>query len=140
MRASARDAFLRAAAGYADTERQLASTGDRRLRGETALALAGVEYHNLQDWAQAAQWARTAAELLGDEDPYRRARAQALEAAAWIELAPSAAISTGPGAPGSGHLGRARQQFAGAHGVSPAARGDLRRGAADGERHHDVPV
>jgi len=109
--ASARDAFLRAAAGYADTERQLASTGDRRLRGETALALAGVEYHNLQDWAQAAQWARTAADLLGDEDPYRRARAQTLEAAAWIELGPSAAISTGPASPRSGHLGRARQQF-----------------------------
>jgi CHAT domain-containing protein/tetratricopeptide (TPR) repeat protein len=108
--ASARDAFLRAAAGYADTERQLASTGDRRLRGETALALAGVDYHNLQDWTQAAQWARTAADLLGDEDPYRRARAQALEAAAWIELGPSAAISTGAGAPGSGLIGRARQQ------------------------------
>ena len=101
--ASARGAFLQAAAGYADTERQLATTGDHRLRGETALALAGVEYFNLQDWAQAAQWARTAAELLGDEDPYRRARAQALEAAAWIELGPSVAISTGPGATGSGH-------------------------------------
>jgi len=44
-----------------------------------------VEGHALQDWVQAANWAQSAATSLGPEDPYRRARADALLAAAWIE-------------------------------------------------------
>src|SRR5438045_8892811 len=87
---SARYAFLRAAQGYSAAERELATSADRPLRAQTALALAGVEYFDLQDWAKTADWAKAAAELLGSDDPYRRARADALVAAAWIELGSSA--------------------------------------------------
>src|SRR6266853_715253 len=80
---SARDTFLRAAEGYSAAERALATSADRALRGQTALALAGVEYLDLQDWAKTADWAKAAAEMLGTGDPYRRARAEALAAAAW---------------------------------------------------------
>jgi CHAT domain-containing protein len=87
---SARDAYQRAADGYTSAERALAGTGDQQLRGETQLALAGVAYFDLQHWASAADWAKAAAETLGSNDPYRRARADALRAAAWIEMGRSA--------------------------------------------------
>jgi CHAT domain-containing protein len=87
---SARDTFLRAAAGYLAAERALSSPADQRLRGEAALAVAGVEYVDLQDWAKAAEWAQVAAGLLRSDDPYRRARADALLAAAWMEIGATA--------------------------------------------------
>jgi CHAT domain-containing protein len=94
---SARDAFLRAAEGYSAAERALATSSDRPLRGQTALALAGVEYLDLQDWAKTAEWAKAAAELLGNDDPYRRARARALAVAAWIEIGSAAPAGPVPG-------------------------------------------
>src|SRR2546421_7034825 len=87
---SARDSFLRAAEGYSAAERALATSADQPLRGQTALALAAVQYFDLQDWAKTADWAKAAAEMLGPDDPYRRARAEALAAAAWIEIGSSA--------------------------------------------------
>jgi len=87
---SARDAFLRAAEGYSAAERALATSADQPLRGQTALALAAVEYFDLQDWAKTADWAKAAAETLGTGDPYRQARAEALAAAAWMEIGSSA--------------------------------------------------
>ena len=89
---SARDAFLRAAEEYSAAERALATSADQPLRGQTALALAGVEYFGLQDWAKTADWGKAAAEMLGGDDPYRRARAEALAAAAWIEIGSSAPV------------------------------------------------
>ena len=112
--ASARDAFLRAAQGYLSAERALAAPADRALRGQTALALAGVEYFDLQDWAKTAEWAKAAAELLGNEDPYRRARADALLAAAWIEIgsaAPAGRAVPGYGVRSSELLARARTEL-----------------------------
>ena len=82
---TARDTFLRAAAGYLTAERALDSPADRQLRGEAVLALAGIEYFGLQEWAKAAEWAETAADLLLPYDPYRSALADALLAEAWIE-------------------------------------------------------
>ena len=87
---SARDAFLRAAEAYSAAERALATSADQPLRGQTALALAALEYFDLQDWTKTADGARAAAEILGTDDPYRRARADALAAAAWIEIGSSA--------------------------------------------------
>ena len=113
-RGDARAAFLRAAEGYAATVNALTAPADRLLSGQTALALAGVEYFDLQEWAKAAEWAKTAAEVLGTEDPYRRARADALAAAAWIEIGSAAqAGSAVPkyGVPGSELLVRARKQL-----------------------------
>jgi CHAT domain-containing protein/tetratricopeptide (TPR) repeat protein len=97
--ASARDKFLQAAAEYGAAESALTPPADRGLRGEAALALAGVEYFDLQDWAHAAQWAEKAAGLLRSDDPYRAARAEGLLAASWIEIlrTPSAQ----PPAPGN---------------------------------------
>src|SRR5207237_9773675 len=96
----ARAAFLRAAEGYAAAVSALTSPADRPLRGETALALAGVEYFDLQDWAKAAEWAEAASEALGPGDSYRQARAEALAAAAWIEL--GSAAPAGRPVPGYG--------------------------------------
>src|SRR5205807_9484714 len=45
---------------------------------------------DLQDWAKTAEWAKVAAETLGSDDPYRRARAEALAAAAWMEIGATA--------------------------------------------------
>ena len=84
---SAREAYRRAAQGYLAAEVLLDDPADAQLRAEAALALAGVRYFDLQDWAASAQWAVTAGGLFGSHDPYRRARAQALAAAAWIEMA-----------------------------------------------------
>jgi CHAT domain-containing protein/tetratricopeptide (TPR) repeat protein len=87
---SARDAYLRAAQAYSSAERALVAAADRPLRGQTQLARAAVEYYELQDWAKTAEWAQAAAATLGHDDPYRRARAQALLAAAWLEIGESA--------------------------------------------------
>jgi CHAT domain-containing protein len=92
---SAREAFLRAAQAYSAAEQALRASGDQPLRGQTALALAGVEYLDLQDWTRAADWAQAAASTLGPEDPYRRARAEALLAAAWIEMGSTAGANAG---------------------------------------------
>ncbi|MBV8909398.1 MAG: tetratricopeptide repeat protein, partial [Gammaproteobacteria bacterium] len=96
--ARTRDVFLKAAAGYEAAEGALRPAADRRLRGEAALAVAAVEYSGLQDWAKAAQWAEKAAGLLEPDDPYRRARAEGLLAASWIEILQTP--SAGPPVPG----------------------------------------
>ena len=97
--ASARDTYLRALDEYAAAERSLTAPGDRELRGQVQLALAGINYYDLPDWTQAADWASVAAETLKSGDPYRRARAEELEAAAWIEIGKS----TAAGPTGSNH-------------------------------------
>lgn len=82
----ARAAFLRAAEEYGAAERITAAVQDHVLGGQAALAVAGVDYSDLQDWPHAAEWAQTAATSFGGEDPYRRARAEALRATAWMEI------------------------------------------------------
>ncbi|HYL01757.1 MAG TPA: CHAT domain-containing tetratricopeptide repeat protein [Steroidobacteraceae bacterium] len=111
---SARDAFLRAAGGYATAERALTAPGDRKLRGEVQLALAGVEYLDLQDWARAADWASAAAGTLKSDDPYRSARAEALLAEAWVEIGrgtPAGQAVAGLDTRPSDLLTRARRTF-----------------------------
>lgn len=83
---TAREAYLRAAEEYATAQATLGGTGDATLRAELALAIAGVRYFDLQDWRGSAQWATEAGKLF-EHDAYRRARAEALAAAAWIEIA-----------------------------------------------------
>jgi CHAT domain-containing protein len=97
---TARAAYLKAADEYQAAERLLDTPGDASLRGEAALALAGVRYFDLQDWRGSAEWAETAMRLFGARDPYRHAWAQALAAAAWIEMATESA--TRPGGAGGG--------------------------------------
>lgn len=90
--ASAREAFLRSVDEYAAAVRALGAPGDRPLRGQVQLALAGVEYFDLQDWARTADWASAAMQSLKAVEPYRRARAEELLAAAWIEIGRSASV------------------------------------------------
>lgn len=61
-------------------------------RGEIELAVAALYYYDLQDWAKSARWAEQASrtsQTLGDG--YARARAEAILAAAWIEIATKSA-------------------------------------------------
>lgn len=83
---SARAGYQRARDAYLAAERALTDTADQELRGEAELAIAGVAYWGLQDWAQTAEWARTASKTLDTVDPYRRALADGLLAAALIEI------------------------------------------------------
>ena len=109
--ANARDTFLRAADAYATAERSLTAPGDRGLRGQVQLALAGIQYFDLLEWASAADWASLAAETLKTEDSYRRARAEELQAAAWIEMGRGTAAGPsgrGPEPPSADLLLRAR--------------------------------
>ena len=109
--ASARDTYLRAVDEYAAAEHPLTAPGDQGLRGQVQLALAGIEYFDLLDWAKAADWARAAAETLKSGDPYRQARAEEVLAAAWIEIgnsAPAGQSAPGHEAPSADLLTRAR--------------------------------
>lgn len=110
---NARDDFLRAVQAYTVAEEALRASGDHSLLGQTQLAVAGVEYSGLQDWKQAADWAQTAARTIGPGHPYRRARAEAILASAWIEI--GSAAPPGKSVPGAANsrelLVRARQQL-----------------------------
>jgi len=82
----AQAAFVRAASGFADAAQALVAPEDSELRGQAALAVAAIDYSNLQDWSHAAEWAEIAAAAFGGKDPYRRARALALQATSWAEM------------------------------------------------------
>jgi CHAT domain-containing protein/tetratricopeptide (TPR) repeat protein len=88
---TAREAYLRAADNYRTVEGLLDNPADAALRGEAALAIAGVEYFDLKEWRASAESAETAEHLFASHDPYRRARARALTAAAWMEMATDSA-------------------------------------------------
>jgi CHAT domain-containing protein/tetratricopeptide (TPR) repeat protein len=83
---SARDGYLRAAEGYTAAERALTVTDDRQLRGETELALSALYLFDLFDWAKTEDWAKATTATLGPVDQYRRARAEALLAYAWVQV------------------------------------------------------
>ncbi|MBV9725465.1 MAG: hypothetical protein JO299_09855, partial [Gammaproteobacteria bacterium] len=108
---NARETFLRTVAAYASAEKALDSRADQQLRGETALALAGIQYFDLQDWAAAAGWAEAAAAALASIDPYRAARAHALLAAAWIEIGSSGAAGAVSGVTGKDLLAKAHDEL-----------------------------
>lgn len=82
---SAHEAYLKAAAEYTQARLSAAAATDPALRGQVELALAYLTYLNLHEWDRAAEWAHEAAAALGSADPYRRTRAEGIEAEAWIE-------------------------------------------------------
>jgi CHAT domain-containing protein len=92
---SPRDTFLDAASKYTDVERALGLPDERELRGQTALALAGLEYLDLHAYPEAVTWAKVAETALDRLDLYRHARAEALIAQSWMEIGKAA----GPGRP-----------------------------------------
>lgn len=70
-------------------------------RGALELTLASIHYYDLSEWASSADWAaRASVSLASAAQPYARARAQAIQAAAWLEMATSnTSGSTASGVP-----------------------------------------
>jgi CHAT domain-containing protein len=89
---SARAAFEAAGRAYTTARAALQGPANAAERGLLELNLAALAYYGLKDWSGAAFWgARAATTFAASNNTYRRARAQAIEAAAWIELATRAA-------------------------------------------------
>jgi CHAT domain-containing protein len=89
---SARTAFETAARAYSLAREALPGPTHASERGLLELNLAALAYYGLKDWSGSAYWgARASATFAVTHETYRRARAQAIEAAAWIELATRAA-------------------------------------------------
>jgi CHAT domain-containing protein len=87
-RTSAHVAFERAAQKYEWASDHLPDIALTHDRGALQLSLAAVSYYELQNWASAAASAQKSAETFGYlAEPYLRARARAVQAAAWMELA-----------------------------------------------------
>ena len=87
-RATARDTFKTAVHYYEMTLENLKNQPGNDDRAALNLSLAAISYYELQDWAGAADWAEQAAKLFAKAgNPYLRARARAILAAAWMELA-----------------------------------------------------
>jgi CHAT domain-containing protein len=109
---AARDAYLRAAEEYSAAATAFGLAADTTLQGEAMHALAAAYYQDLQDWTKAEEAAKRAENFfLADRDEYSAARAQALMAATWIELATrssSAQRSTAAPEPARLMLARAR--------------------------------
>jgi CHAT domain-containing protein len=92
--AATRHAYLLVAEEYLRAHALLESAGDTALRLTVAHSLAAVYYQDLQDWRRCADWAERAAALATElHRDYDAARARALLAAAWIELATRASSS-----------------------------------------------
>ncbi|HEY7377998.1 MAG TPA: tetratricopeptide repeat protein, partial [Steroidobacteraceae bacterium] len=89
----ARSAFEDAAYAYKEALRALGG-GHTGESGRVELALAALSYYGLKDWKESAAWAAAAAATFAENhEPYLQARAHAIEAAAWIELATKSAGS-----------------------------------------------
>lgn len=113
---AAHTALEGAARGYGAALEAVRGVTHAAERGLLELNLAALAYYGLKDWTAAASWAGTAAATFSSvRETYLRARAQALEAAAWIELATkaaSAAQTTGTPRAASAQFARARAQLA----------------------------
>jgi CHAT domain-containing protein len=81
----AREALVQAADGYRQVQAALSAPSDRSLRGQAELALAGAEYYDFADWNETVEAAQAASRDL-IADAYQRAQADALTAAAWLEI------------------------------------------------------
>ena len=76
-----------AASSYEKSAAAYASASRVSERGEAELALAALNYYDLQEWTAAAKLAEIAASTLDSAgNSYAHARAQAILAAAWLEI------------------------------------------------------
>ncbi len=93
--AAARHSYLLAAEEYLLAYTLLDGVDDGTLQLAASHALAAIYYQDLQDWARSAAWAERAAAMAEARHlDYEAARARALQAAAWIELATHSAQPT----------------------------------------------
>jgi CHAT domain-containing protein len=89
---AARDAFEKASRAYQDALARFVGLADPAARGNLELTLSALAYYELQDWSGSAYWAeKSAATFAKTGHVYQRARAQAILAAAWMELATKSA-------------------------------------------------
>ena len=89
---TAHAAFEAAGRDYTLAREALQGPGHASERGLLELNLSALAYYGLKDWNGSASWAaKASATFAATHDTYQRARAQALQAAAWIELATQAA-------------------------------------------------
>jgi CHAT domain-containing protein len=85
---SASDLYGTARRNYELAFTRLDPQTELALRAELAHAITAVLYQDLKQEQESAQWSERAAALFQTAgDPYGRARSQALQAAAWMELA-----------------------------------------------------
>jgi CHAT domain-containing protein len=76
-----------AAGQYEKAAAALGAAGRVEDQGEAELAVAALNYYELSEWARSASWAEKAAATLQKAgDAYARARAEAILAAAWLEI------------------------------------------------------
>src|SRR5215468_2981399 len=89
---AARAGFDAASSAYQAARKALEGSQHASERGQLELALAALSYYGLKDWSGSESWAKGAASTFAEtHEPYRQARAEAIEAAAWIELATKSA-------------------------------------------------
>ncbi|HXZ58746.1 MAG TPA: CHAT domain-containing protein [Steroidobacteraceae bacterium] len=100
---AAHAAFAAAARDYGAALEALTGREQAAERSALELNLAALAYYGLKDWTGAASWGASAATTFAaTHQDYLRARAQGVEAAAWIELATRAATTKETiGTPGS---------------------------------------
>ena len=92
--AATRHTYLLTAEEYLQAYALLESSGDDALRLTAAHSLAAIGYQELQDWRRSVEWAERAAAIATElHRDYDAARARALLAAAWLELAARASQS-----------------------------------------------
>jgi len=107
--------FAAAASGYVAVAKRLDVGAASELLAQVQHAAAAVFYQDLQDWQQAWRWADAAALTYESvHDSYGRARAEAMSAAALMEVAvsPPSQPVAGSGASSAAGLARARTQLA----------------------------
>jgi CHAT domain-containing protein/tetratricopeptide (TPR) repeat protein len=92
---TAHDLFDSAAKSYRDALGELPGTAFAADHGDLQLSLAAILYYELQDWTGSAEWASAAAVSFATAgNQYGRARAQAILAAAWLEMATQSQSAT----------------------------------------------
>ncbi len=91
---SLRGALESAVAQYQKAADAYAAAGRVEDQGEAELAVAALDYYDLQDWTRSATWAEKAATTLRKAgNQYGSARAEAVLASAWLEIATKSASS-----------------------------------------------
>jgi CHAT domain-containing protein len=84
---SVRAVLESAAALYEKAAAAFGAAGRIADQGDAELAVAALDYYELSDWARSASWAERAGGTLQNAgDAYANARAQAILAAAWLEI------------------------------------------------------
>ena len=91
---SVRAALESAATQYEKAAAMYGAAGRLADQGQAELAVASVDYYGLSEWTRSARWAEEAAATLQKvDDAYGNARAQAVLAAAWLEIGTKSASS-----------------------------------------------